>query len=253
MDLDVQRASLWKRIAAWVFDSILVAVLAVGIGVVLSAAFGYDGYSARLDEIYAKYESQYGVVFAVTPEEYESMTPEELEHYNAAYDALVKDEETIYVYNMVMNLSLVITTLGILLAVLALEFIVPLLFGNGQTLGKKIFSLGLMRTEGTRVNGVVMFIRTILGKYAIETMIPVYIIIMIYFNSIGLVGPGIMLVIGAVQIVLMIVTKTNSVIHDCLATTVVVDLPSQMIFNTREELMAYKEKLHAEKVARTPY
>ena len=73
MDLDVQRASLWKRIAAWVFDSILVIVLAVGIGVVLSAAFGYDGYSARLDEIYAKYESQYGVVFAVTPEEYATM------------------------------------------------------------------------------------------------------------------------------------------------------------------------------------
>ena len=94
MDLDVQQASLWKRIAAWLFDSILVAVLAVGVGVVLSAVFGYDGYSTRLDEIYADYETSYGVVFSVTAEEYEGMTDEERQNYQTAYNALVKDEAT---------------------------------------------------------------------------------------------------------------------------------------------------------------
>ena len=62
-----------------------------------------------------------------------------------------------------------------------------------------------------------------------------------------------LLLILILQIVLIAATKTNSAIHDCLASTVTVDLASQMIFNTREEMIAYKEKLHAEKVASTPY
>ena len=253
MICDLQKASMWKRISAFLFDAIMLTIAAVLFAWLISVAVQYDVPAAQLEASYAKYEEAYGVDFQMPLEAYQELTDQQRANVDTAYAALAADEEAVYAYNMLMQLTLLITTFGILLAYLVLEFTVPMLFVNGQTLGKKIFSLGLMRTEGTRVNGVVMFIRTILGKYAIETMIPVYIIIMIYFNSIGLVGPGIMLVIGAVQIVLMIVTKTNSVIHDCLATTVVVDLPSQMIFNTREELMAYKEKLHAEKVARTPY
>ena len=253
MDLDVQQASLWKRIAAWVFDSILVIVLAVGIGVVLSAAFGYDGYSARLDEIYAKYESQYGVVFAVTPEEYASMTPEEIEHYNTAYDALVKDEETVYVYNMVMNLSLVITTLGILLAVFALDFIVPLLFGNGQTLGKKIFGICLMRSDCVKINTMQLFVRTILGKFTIETMIPVYIAIMIFWGAMGSTGTLILAGFILIQVLLPLLTRNRSAIHDMLAGTAAVDFSSQRIFATVEDLIAYKKKAAAEQSARQAY
>ena len=253
MDLDVQRASLWKRIAAWVFDSILVIVLAVGIGVVLSAAFGYDGYSARLDEIYTKYESQYGVVFAVTPEEYASMTPEEIENYNTAYDALVKDEETVYVYNMVMNLSLVITTLGILLAVFALDFIVPLLFGNGQTLGKKIFGICLMRSDCVKINTMQLFVRTILGKFTIETMIPVYIAIMIFWGAMGSTGTLILAGFILIQVLLPLLTRNRSAIHDMLAGTAAVDFSSQRIFATVEDLIAYKKKAAAEQSARQAY
>ena len=253
MICDLQKASIWKRISAFLFDAIMLTIAAVLFAWLISVAVQYDVPAAQLEASYAKYEEAYGVDFQMPLEAYQALTDQQRANVDTAYAALAADEEAVYAYNMLLQLTLLITTFGILLAYLVLEFTVPMLFGNGQTLGKKIFSLGLMRTEGTRVSGVVMFIRTILGKYAIETMIPVYIIIMIYYNSIGLVGPGIMLVIGAVQIVLMIATKTNSVIHDCLATTVVVDLPSQMIFNTREELMAYKEKLHAEKVARTPY
>lgn len=253
MDLDVQRASLWKRIAAWMFDSILVAVLAVGIGAVLSAAFGYDGYSTRLDEIYAKYELQYGVVFAVTPEEYESMTPEAIENYHAAYDALIKDEETIYVYNMVMNLSLVITTLGILLAVLGLEFIVPLLLGNGQTLGKKIFGICLMRGDCVKINTMQLFVRTILGKFTIETMIPVYIAIMIFWGAMGSTGTLILAAFLLLQVLLPLLTRNRCVIHDMLAGTAAVDFSSQKIFATAEDLIEYKKKAAAEQSARQVY
>ena len=55
------------------------------------------------------------------------------------------------------------------------------------------------------------------------------------------------------QVILIIATKTNSAIHDTLAVTVVVDLQGQMIFDTPEDLMAYKNRLHEEKVQSTPY
>ena len=253
MNLDVQWAGLWKRIASWVFDSILVADLAVGIGAGLSALFGYDGYSNRLDAIYTEYETKYGIVFTVTADEYESMTDDERQNYQSAYDALVQDEETIYVYNMVMNLSLVITTLGILLAVVALEFIVPLLFGNGQTLGKKIFGICLMRGDCVKLNTMQLFVRTILGKFTIETMIPVYIAMMIFWGTMGSVGTLILAGLFLLQSALMLTTRNRAAIHDMLAGTVAVDFSSQRIFACTDELIEYKKKIAAEQSARQAY
>ena len=45
----------------------------------------------------------------------------------------------------------------------------------------------------------------------------------------------------------------NALIHDKMADTVCVDLASQMIFPDRETMIDYKEKMHAEKVAREAY
>ena len=146
-----------------------------------------------------------------------------------------------------------IASLSILLGYLILEFFVPIKFGNGQTIGKKIFGIGVMRTDSVKVTAPLLFIRTILGKFTIETMIPVLIILMIFFNTIGLVGTVILGLILLLQVILMIVTHTNSVLHDVLAKTVVIDLPSQMIFESEEELMEYKKKVHAEKAARQAY
>ena len=63
MSNELQRAGMWKRIAAWMFDGILLSVIVVGIGVLLSWVLGYDGYSAAVDAGYARYEAEYGVTF----------------------------------------------------------------------------------------------------------------------------------------------------------------------------------------------
>jgi len=173
--------------------------------------------------------------------------------WNEAYSALIQDKEAIYSYNMVVSLTLVISSLAILSAYLLLEFFVPVKFGNGQTLGKKIFGVAVMRTDGVKVTAPLLFIRTILGKFTIETMIPVLICTMIFFNTIGIVGVLILGLILLVQIILLITTHTNSCIHDLLAKTVAVDMASQLIFETEEELIAYKNKVHAEKVAHQTY
>lgn len=253
MIYDLQKASMWKRISSFLFDGIMLGILAVLFAWLLSTALRFDRYADDLTAAYARYEEEFGVSFTLTSEEYSALSEEDTQRLNDAYAALNADAQAVRAYNMSVQLTLIITSISLLLAFLTFEYVIPLKLGNGQTLGKKIFSLGVMRTEGVRINGVSLFIRAVLGKFTIETMIPALIIIMIYWGTIGIVGPIVLFMIAAVQLVLMITTRTNSPIHDLLADTVVIDLPSQMIFDTRENLIAYKERVHAEMAARQSY
>lgn len=248
MIFDLQKASMWKRISAFLFDIILLVIAVTGFAFLISCIVGFDKHNTALDEAYAKYEAEYGVVFDISQDEYMQKSEAELQAWNDAYNALIKDEKAMYSYNMVINLTLVISTLAILFAYMLLEFAVPIKLGNGQTLGKKIFGVAVMRTDGVKVTPPLLFIRTILGKFTIETMIPVLICIMIFFNMIGIVGMFILGLILLLQIILLISTHTNSCIHDVLAKTVAVDMASQMIFESEEDMIAYKNKVHAEKV-----
>lgn len=253
MVYDLQKASLWKRIASRMFDAILVGVLAVGVGLLLSVILGYDSHSKKVEDAYSRYETEYGITFEMTQAAYEAMTEEQRLSYEAAYEALIADEEAMYAYNMMLSLSLVITSLGIFIAILLWDFVVPLFLGNGQTLGKKIFGLGVMRVDGVKLTAVQLFARTLLGKYAIETMIPVTIGLMLFWGTIGLFGTVFLIGLLLAQVICVIVTRTNSVIHDLLAGTVVIDISSQMIFNSTEELIEFKKKVAAEQAMRQTY
>ena len=253
MLLDLQKASIWKRVSAYLFDTILLGMVVVGIAFLLSSVLHYGAYSRTLDEAYETYETQYGVTFEITQDEFNAMTAEGQARYNEAYEALIADTEAMYAYNMVINLALVILTVSLLIAHLGLEFVVPLLFKNGQTLGKKIFGICVMRTDCVKLTTVQLFVRSILGKYTIETMIPVLILLMLYFGTVGLVGTLVLGLILLLQVIVIGVTKTNSAIHDLLAVTTVVDFHSQKIFETTEDLIEYKKVLAAERAARQSY
>ena len=253
MIYDLQKASILKRISAYIFDMILIVILATGFFALLSSVLHYDSYSDSLMEYYDKYETEYGTTFDIDAETYNSLSEEEMQKYNDAYAALIADEDAMRAYNMIINLTLVMLTVGILLSYAVLEFAVPLLLKNGQTVGKKIFGIAVMRTSGVKMSAVSLFIRTFLGKFTIETMIPVLIIMMIFFSVIGVVGPAILFVLLIVEIVLMVVTRTNSALHDILADTVTVDFSSQLIFDSEEELLEYKKKAAADKAARQDY
>ena len=253
MAYDLQKGNLWKRISAGIFDWILTGILAVGIAYLLSLLLGYNDYSQSLDQTYARYEAEYGVTFEISAEEYQSMTDQQRQDYDAAYNALIQDPEAIRSYNMVLNLSLVIITLGILVALVALEFMVPLLLGEGRTLGKKIFGLCLVRTDGVRMNNMQLFVRTILGKFTIETMIPVYILLMLFWGTTDLSGTLVLIGLLIVQCVIMAVTRTDSLIHDLLAGTAVADYGSQMIFRSTQDLIDYQKRIAAERAARQTY
>lgn len=253
MIFDLQKASMWKRISAFLFDVIMLGIVIVAAAGILSGVTNYDSYNQTVEESYVKYEKEYGIVFAITQEEYQAMSEEEAARYDAAYQALIADEEAMHAYNMQVNLTMVITSLSLLIAYAVTEFAVPLALGNGQTLGKKIFSIAVMRTDSVKLTTVQLFIRTFLGKYTIETMIPVLIIVMLLFNIVGLTGTIILGLILLLQVILLIATNTNSAIHDILAGTVTVDISSQMIFPDTDALIEWKKRAAAEEAQRQTY
>lgn len=249
MAVSLQRAGMWKRISAFLFDAILSGILAVLFAFLLSSVLGYDRYVDTLNRCYEAYGAEYGVDFQTSLSRYDAMTEEERQQLEEAYRAVGQEEEAAYAYQMTIRLTILMVSLGILLACLIWEVLIPALLKDGQTLGKKIFSLGVMRSDGVRLGGVQLFVRSILGKYTVEIMIPVLVMMMLYFGSLGL--PGTLLILGLVlgNGCLFLFTYAHTPIHDLLAGTVTVDLPSQRIFNTREDMIAFKEKLAAEKAA----
>ena len=249
MAVSLQRAGMWKRISAFLFDAILLGILAVLFAFLLSSALGYDRSVDTLNRCYVAYGEQYGVDFQTSLSQYDSMTDEEKQQLEEAYRAVGQDEEAAYAYQMTIRLTILMVSLGILLACLIWEVLIPALLKDGQTLGKKIFSLGVMRSDGVRLGGVQLFVRSILGKYTVEIMIPVLVAMMLYFGSTGL--PGTLLILGLALVngCLFLFTYAHTPIHDLLAGTVVVDLPSQRIFPTREDMIAFKERMAAEKAA----
>ena len=174
------------------------------------------------------------------------MTDEEKDAYDqklkAMEEAMQQDEELQKQFSQVVSLTLLMVSLGIFFAYIILEFVVPLILKNGQTLGKKVFSLAVMRVDGVKVTPFMMFVRTLLGKYTVETMIPVAIIVLILFGSGGIIGITVLGMLTILQIGLFVGTHNHTPIHDLFAQTVVVDLSSQIIFDTEAEMIEAKKQ-----------
>ena len=253
MIYDLQKASFSKRISAFLFDFIIFCVIAVGIAVLISTIVGYDEKLDALIDCYSQYEVEFGIDLDISDEDYNKLTEEQKNQYKLADEAFAKDERVAYLYSAVFSLTLLIISLASLLSFALTELLVPAIFKNGQTLGKKIFSIGVMRTDGVKVSFFQLFVRAILGKHTIETMVPVLIMMMFFMGTTGIVGLTVVILILLLQIILMIATQTNSVIHDLLAVTVVVDMNTQMIFESTEKMIEYKKMKAAQAALERPY
>ena len=254
MSYDVQKAGMWKRISAYRFDFILLGILTVGLATLLSWVLKYDDYFAVINECEAQYEAEYGVDFDISQAEKDALEGDAKKTFDDAYKKLRSDPVYLYASQMTFNLSFIIIIFSILFSHLILEFAVPMIFKNGQTIGKKVFGIAVMRVDGVKIDGPLLFTRTILGKYVIETMLPILFLLMILFGivyaSVGLIAIGAIVI---TNLVILIVNKNNSAIHDILASTVVVDMASQLIFDTPEALLEYKQKIHAEMAENAEY
>lgn len=251
MSISIQTANIWKRISAWMFDAIMAVMLALGCCLIVVTAIDFDSvvnkYNAYLQQYRIEYGTIHGIDLNISEEDYNKLSEPEKEIYDKTSaqaklemnKALAKDEGFIKISSKRFSSSLFIITLGVLGSHLILHFAVPLLLKNGQTLGKKIFGLAVVRTNCVKASNPVLFIREIIGLYAMETMFPLLIVLMIYFGYLGIIGTVTLLLFFVLQLGVMIKTPTNSSIHDLLSDTMVVDLVSQRIFETEEERIDY--------------
>ena len=131
MTLDLQMASMWKRISAFLFDAILLGIVAVLFALGLSVLLGYDGYAVKVNDAYARYGEEYQVNLRPTSLEYEQLDEAGKANLQAAYDALNAEAEARHALGMMMEMTLLICSFGILLGFVLMEFVVPLLFKNG--------------------------------------------------------------------------------------------------------------------------
>lgn len=255
MIFDLQKASMMKRISAFLFDFIMRVMLIVGIASIFSACFKYDAKVSRFDELSEQYVSEWGV--DLNEEEYNLLSDEEKTAYREAYDkaneAFNSDPEVKKLSDLIINLTILITTSSVLVGYLLLEFTVPLFLKNGQTLGKKIFGIGVMRDDGVKISTKMLFVRSILGKCTIEALVPIAIVLLVFVGNAGSIGFITLILLGGLEVFLMVKTKTNSCIHDLLAYAVTVDMASQMIFESEEALMEYKNRIHKEMADRSAY
>ena len=261
MGCDIQKADLWKRLSAGLFDFILIGILCVGIMCATAWAVQYDKYKDGMDACYEKYETKYeqmyGVDCDISEEDYNKLSEDKKELLEKALSEanaeLQKDGEAAYYYTMTLNLSLIVIVSGIVLSHVILELIVPMLIGNGQTIGKKVFGIGIIRSDSVKVSFLQMFIRTVLGKCTVEALIPAMLIFTILFNQGSMFDLILLFGLPLAQIVIYFVSRDKTLIHDMMAQTVAVDIASQRIFNSAEELLEYKKKLQAEIADRADY
>ena len=261
MNFEIQRADFWKRISALLFDIIMLGIVVVGAAAAISAILKYDKYVNVAEQLETEIRTEQAAIYGVKPdmteEEYNALTEEgklQYELFKKAFtEAKDADSRLKTTYNIMMNIILVITSMSILIGYVVMELVVPIFFKNGQTLGKKAFGLAVVHTNGVRLHGQAHFIRTIIGKCLIETLVPVYIIFMVLFGNLGIVGGIVLLLIIALELFTVITTKTRSTIHDLVSDTVVVDMSSQMIFENADELVAYKTRIHEEMVNKQEY
>lgn len=251
--LDLQKASVFKRLGAFLLDFILFITLTAGGWLLFSRVVKYDDCAKKLEGFYEKYEQAYDIDFSISAEEFEKLSEAELKKYEDANKAMNQDEDALYCYNMKIYLEMMLLSSSILLSITVLEIVIPLILKNGQTVGKKIFGLCLMHKDGVRVSVIQVCFRALLGKYVIETMLPVMIYLLKAYRALGTTGSLIIAVLVMVQLFIIIYSRANCAIHDKLCNTVVVDYHSQMIFDSEEELIAFKEALAAERAEEADY
>ena len=264
MIYDVQKASVLKRASAFLLDIILIAVLAVGVMALLSVICDYNGHyeiykneiQSATDTVVEKYKTERGIDLGISQDEYNLLSEEDKAKFDECLQLANEDMKNILLASdtytkessLVLSLSLMMTSVGIFLAMLILEFVIPVCFKNGQTIGKKVFGIAVMHTNGVRVRPLSMFVRSILGMYVFEIMVPVLIGLMMFFGILNaIIGIVVLVAICILQLGVFIYTRntSHSFLHDLIAKTVTVDLASQMIFDTEADRIAFEEEAKA--------
>ena len=69
MIYDLQKASMWRRISAFLCDIILFCIIGVGAALLLSTILGVDAYQSKMTDICSQYAGEYNLSDFMTKEE----------------------------------------------------------------------------------------------------------------------------------------------------------------------------------------
>lgn len=278
---EIRKIGIVKRASAWLLDIVLLSVLATGFMFLISLICNFDREQQLAKDYYDAWETfrtesvkDVAEFYGFTYEEGEDGSytitttdatgkekPATLNDVlNKLDDSNGQDAETAEAYakfkalppagkvnaqyQYVYSLLFMMISLGLLLAHLVLEFILPIVFKNGQTVGKKVFGIGLVRPDCVKITTIALFARAFLGKFAVETMFPVLLVFLFLFGGLGLLAVVLLATLLLLNIVLFFATKNRTPIHDIFAHTVAVDINIQNVFSSEEEMLEKKKEQH---------
>lgn len=244
--LDFYKAHPLKRIAAFVIDTILLLAITLGVVAAMHSSMDYAAHEKTYEQACVKYGQQFGVDLTASRTEQSELTEEEIEIYTKAWEAFNADEEAMNAVKSMLGISLLSTAVGLFAGYVVLEVMLPLIFGNGQTIGKKLLGLCVMHKYHVRVSVMQVIYRAIVGKYFIGVMIPVAMFQLRNYGVLGTTASLVMGIIAMVQGFMVLMSQANCGIHDKLFKTVVADFNEQHIFDTMEECIAFEEAYEKE-------
>jgi uncharacterized RDD family membrane protein YckC len=244
--LEFCKASPLKRLAALVIDLILLLAITLGVVAAMYSSMDYAKHEEQYEISCQKYSEQFGVDLTASRTEQSELSDEEIAKYTKAWEAFNADETAMNAVKSMLGINLLSLAVGFFAAYLILELLLPLIFGNGQTIGKKILGLCVMHKYHVRVGTAQMIFRTILGKYFIETLIPVVMFQLRNYGALGTTASLVLAGIAMTQGFFVLMSQANCGIHDKLFKTVVADFNEQYIFDTLDERIDFEEAYEEE-------
>jgi len=131
-----------------------------------------------------------------------------------------------------MFLSTIIYSASILLAGVVSYIVVPLFFKNGQTIGKKIFKLGLADSDGYMFHNYKLLMR-FMPFAVVDASLILLVAVNLYIVL------SIVVIIFLVSFTLAMASPKRMSLHDFTAQTIVIDYKTSKIFSSVEEEEKY--------------
>lgn len=221
---EVYNGKMFSRIAALIVDLIIVLCIFVTIDILITknVANNVWQYDDKVSQ-YENYQIDYGI--AHKDAEGNLIYVDDVE--NSTLEAFKSDESVLALAQDITTLQIIQISFDLFVSEILVFFVLPLIFKNGQTLGKKLMRLGLVNSKGLKVANWAVFARFIIGIYAVESIISV-----LTFSPVPLL----------LSFLIALFTKKKTALHDLIAGTRVIDIDKTIIFETFEEKSAAIEE-----------
>lgn len=221
----IKPASLFKRIFSGIVDSFIMLVVTFGLYYYpASSVYGEIFNVKALKEEYVSLQVDYGIYYLDGDGVYQ-LTEEGKNKDSEVYTLFANDERAKEIKDEEVTLFFIEFSTSITISELVFFLFIPLVLRNGQTIGKKMFSLIVVNDSFIKVRASNMIIRFV-AILVVETLASMFLY-------------GVPL---AMSILLVIFSKNHIAIHDFFGTTIIIS-KNGLYFDNAQERIEYDEKM----------